>query len=242
MARARSPNRDKAFKIYKEHNGNIDLVEIANILEISPGTVRGWKNKDSWDNKLNGTFQKNKERSKRKRGGQPNNKNATGPLGNKNAEKHGLFSKYLPKETNDLIESIGALDSLEILWGNIQIQYAAIIRSQNIMYVEGKDDITKVLKKEINGDTSCSEEYELQFAWDKQATFLQAQSRAMKTLESMISKYEELVNKNWDIVTEEQKARLELVKAQTNKLTDGNKELEPVTINFVKASERNDNS
>lgn len=214
MARARSPNRDKAFEIYKENDGNIDLVKIASILEISPGTVRGWKNKDSWDNKLNGTLQKNKERSKRKRGGQPNNKNATGPPGNKNAEKHGLFSKYLPKETNDLIESIRALDSLEILWGNIQIQYAAIIRSQNIMYVEGKDDITKVLKKETNGDTSSSEEYELQFAWDKQATFLQAQSRAMKTLESMINKYEELVNKNWDIVTEEQKARLELVKSK----------------------------
>ncbi|WWU63799.1 phage terminase small subunit [Clostridium baratii] len=226
MARARSPNRDKAFEIYKDRNGNIDLVEIASILEISPGTVRGWKNKDSWDNKLNGTLQKNKERSKRKRGGQPNNKNATGPPGNKNAEKHGLFSKYLPKETNDLIESIRALDSLEILWGNIQIQYAAIIRSQNIMYVEGKDDITKVLKKETYGDTSSSEEYELQFAWDKQATFLQAQSRAMKTLESMINKYEELVNKNWDIVSEEQKARLELVKAQTNKLTGDNQELE----------------
>ncbi len=58
MARARSPNRDKAFEIYKEHDGNIDLVKIAEILNISPGTVRGWKNKDKWDNKLNGTFQK----------------------------------------------------------------------------------------------------------------------------------------------------------------------------------------
>ncbi|MDU7967668.1 MAG: phage terminase small subunit-related protein, partial [Paeniclostridium sordellii] len=26
MARVRSPNRDKAYEIYKEHNGNIDLV------------------------------------------------------------------------------------------------------------------------------------------------------------------------------------------------------------------------
>ena len=48
MARARDPNRNKAFEIYKEHKGNIDLVEIASQLNISPGTVRGWKSKDSW--------------------------------------------------------------------------------------------------------------------------------------------------------------------------------------------------
>ncbi|GAA0115721.1 terminase small subunit [Clostridium senegalense] len=72
MARTRSPDRDKAFEIYKEHNGQIDLVKIAEILNISPGTVRGWKNKDKWNDQLNGTFQKEKkvvkntERSKRK--------------------------------------------------------------------------------------------------------------------------------------------------------------------------------
>lgn len=60
MPRERSPNRDKAFEIYKEHGGKIDLVEIAAMLKISDGTVRGWKNKDNWDGKLNGTFQKNK--------------------------------------------------------------------------------------------------------------------------------------------------------------------------------------
>lgn len=66
MPRARNPNRDKAFEIYKKHNGEIDLVEIASRLNISAGTVRGWKSKDKWDQKLNGTFQKNTERSKRK--------------------------------------------------------------------------------------------------------------------------------------------------------------------------------
>ena len=65
MPRARNPNRDKAFEIYKKHNGEIDLVEIASQLNISAGTVRGWKSKDKWDQKLNGTFQKNMERSKK---------------------------------------------------------------------------------------------------------------------------------------------------------------------------------
>lgn len=57
MPRARDPNRDKAYEIYKEHNALIDLVEIASQLNVPPGSVRGWKNKDRWDDQMNGTFQ-----------------------------------------------------------------------------------------------------------------------------------------------------------------------------------------
>lgn len=67
MARARDSNRDKAFEIYKKYKGNIDLVEIANQLKISSGTVRGWKSKDKWTEKMNGTFQTNTERSIQKK-------------------------------------------------------------------------------------------------------------------------------------------------------------------------------
>lgn len=66
MPRARNPDREKAFEIYKDHNGDIDLVEIAHQLSLSPGTIRGWKSKDQWEQKLNGTFRKNTERSKKK--------------------------------------------------------------------------------------------------------------------------------------------------------------------------------
>lgn len=67
MARQRNPNRDKAFEIYKQHNGEISLVEIASQLNLSDGTVRGWKSKDKWEQLLNGTLQKNTERSKQKK-------------------------------------------------------------------------------------------------------------------------------------------------------------------------------
>lgn len=63
MARVRSPDRDKAFEIYKEYKGNIDLVKIAELLDIPAGTIRGWKNKDKWNDKLNGTFQKNSKKN-----------------------------------------------------------------------------------------------------------------------------------------------------------------------------------
>lgn len=98
MPRARDPNRDKAYEIYKGADGKIDLVEIASQLNISPGTVRGWKSKDRWEQKLNGTLRKNTERSKRKKGGQPGNQNAVGygaPEGNKNAVTTGEFETLL---------------------------------------------------------------------------------------------------------------------------------------------------
>lgn len=205
MARVRSPNRDKAFEIYKEHAGNIDLVEIASILDVSPGTIRGWKNKDKWEANLNGTFQNNKGNAPNKKGGQPKNKNA---------EKHGFFSKYLPEDTFSVIQDIERKNPLNILWENIQIQYAAIIRSQKIMHVKSIDDKTIEKIEERNGDSSYGEKWEVQQAWDKQANFLNAQSRAMKTLESMIKQYDEMLNKNWDLATEEQKLRIEVLKAK----------------------------
>ncbi|MFL1997363.1 terminase small subunit [Lysinibacillus irui] len=75
MARARDPRRDQAYDIYKAHNGEIKLKDIAVQLGVSEGTVRGWKNKDSWDDRLeaesNGTFRskqlKNMERSVKKK-------------------------------------------------------------------------------------------------------------------------------------------------------------------------------
>lgn len=216
MPRARDPNRDKAFEIYKENNGNIDLVEIASQLNIPPGSVRGWKSKDKWEQKLNGTLQSNTERSKRSRGGQPGNKNATGPPENKNAEKHGFFAKWLPEETREIMGAIQSADPLDLLWDNIQLQYTAIIRAQKLMYVRDQEDKTTTKIGEGYSKTGSSEKWEVQQAWDKHATFLNAQSRAMKTLEGMIKQYDELLNKNWELATEEQKARIALIKVKVN--------------------------
>ncbi|MCC3868496.1 terminase small subunit [Terrisporobacter mayombei] len=67
MARVRSPNRDKAFEIYKENDGNITNREIANILGISEKSISGWKSKDKWNDKLNGVLQKNKRSTSNKK-------------------------------------------------------------------------------------------------------------------------------------------------------------------------------
>ena len=70
------------------------------------------------------------------------------------------------------------------------------------------------------------ERWEVQQAWDKHGNFLQAQARAQKTLEGLIKQYDELLHKNWELASEEQKARIAQLRAQTDKLTGNNQELE----------------
>lgn len=216
MPKPRSPDRAKAYEIYKEHGGNIENRKIAELLQIPEKTVGGWKCKDAWTKQLNGVLQTNLRSTPKRKGGQPGNKNATGPPGNKNAEKHGLFSKWLPAETQDIINGMPK-DPLDILWDQIQIAYAAIIRSQQIMYVRDREDSTTTKIEDKSGNV-CGERWEVQQAWDKQANFLQAQARAQKTLESLIKQYDELLHKHWELATEEQKARIAQIRAQTDRL------------------------
>lgn len=157
---------------------------------------------------------------KRKRGGQPGNKNAVGhgaPQGNQNATKHGLFSRYLPEDTRELFNALDSADPLDLLWDQIKLAYTAIIRAQQIMHVRDRKDKTIEKVEEKDGNV-IGERWEVQQAWDKQASFLQAQAKAQKELTTMIRQYEELLHKNWDLATKEQKARIRQIKARTEQI------------------------
>lgn len=186
--------KQEAFELYRQ---GLKLIDISKQLDVPEGTIRTWKRRGQWESQ-NETFQDGKRNvSKNKRGGQPGNKNAAGndggaPPANKNAEKHGFHSKWLPKETQEIINGMRDKQPLDILWEQIEIQYAAIIRSQNIMYVRDRDDKTTERIEEKSGDTSWGESWEVQQAWDKQANFLKAQSRAIAELRNMIKDYLEL--------------------------------------------------
>ncbi|MCI9025424.1 MAG: terminase [Dorea sp.] len=214
MPRARSPKRDEAYKMWLDSGGKKKLKDIASDLGVSETQIRKWKNLDKWNSNV--TNQSKGNVTKRKRGGQPGNHNATGPPRNKNAEKFGFFSKYLPEETVSIIQEMPT-DPLDILWNQIQISYAAIIRAQQIMYVKDRNDktIEKVEKKDGN---MIGERWEVQQAWDKQANFLQAQARVMSDLRGSIRQYDDLLHKRWDLATDEQKARIEQMKANTDRL------------------------
>ena len=64
MARPRSPNREKAFKMYKKYKGKITLSQIADTFGEKVKTVSKWKCLDKWDDKLNSIGLGNKNKSK----------------------------------------------------------------------------------------------------------------------------------------------------------------------------------
>ncbi len=211
MPRAPDPRVGEAKELFDQ---GMKLIDIAKQLSVSEGTVRSWKSRYKWGN---ATLQKKKRNAAKHRGGQPGNKNAVGhgaPKKNKNAEKHGFFSKYLPEETFSIIQDIDEQDPLDILWGNIQIAYAAIVRAQQIMYVRDQRDLTE----EHTGSFDNGDTYNYQQAWDKQATFLKAQARAQSELRSLIKQYDELLHRNWDLASEEQRTRIEHLRAKTEQI------------------------
>lgn len=212
MGRARDPNRDKAFEIYSENNGNIELIEIAERLGVSAGTVRGWKSKDKWEPKIKGTFQKkNKERSKKPRGAPKGSKNALGhgaPKGNTNALKHGLFAKYLPQEVYEIAQEISDKQPIDILWENITLTYATLLHAQRILHVQDIEDTTSLVTSTAKGGVG----YEHHTSWDKQSRAITAIARAQAELRGMIKTYDELTRS--PLVTEEQRLRIDNLKAQ----------------------------
>lgn len=171
--------------------------DIADKYGVSLNTVKSWKVRHKWDKKGMHTKSEKVCTQKKKHGGQPGNKNAVGygaPKRNKNAEKFGFFSKYLPEETVSIIQEMPA-DPLDVLWDQIQIAYAAIIRAQQIMYVRDRDDLTTTQIQDKNGDSVTEERWEVQQAWDKQGNFLKAQARAQSELRSMIRQYKDLAER-----------------------------------------------
>ena len=202
----------------QDYMSGMKYKDIAEKYGVTLNTVKSWKVRYGWNKKGVHTKSEKVCTQKRKHGGQPGNKNAVGhgaPPKNKNAEKFGFFSKYLPEETVSIIQEMPT-DPLGILWDQIQIAYAAIIRAQQIMYVRDAED--KTIEKVGSGESSTK--WEVQQAWDKQANFLSAQARAQKELGQLIHRYDELLHKNWELATEEQKTRIDVLRAKIENAED----------------------
>lgn len=128
MSNEKKSKRKQAFEIYEERDGKIDLVDIARLIGSPAGTVRGWKSKDKWDKRLDGTFQE--ERSVPKSRGAPKgNQNAVGnsggaPKQNKNAVRTGeyetIYAAYLTDEEKTVFDtqidtSIALMEEINLL-------------------------------------------------------------------------------------------------------------------------------
>lgn len=189
--------------------------------KIPAKTVRQWASKYKWEREKGSKKSTETKQLIINKGGAPEK--------NTNAIKHGLFSKYLPAETLELVGNIEMMSPLDILWENICLKYAAIIRSQQIMYVKDNNDVTK----RITVDGSETTVYQYKEAYEKQASFLMAQSRAMGTLMNLIKQYEEMCNGK--LATEEQRLRIEKLKKEIAK--DDSQETLMEDDGFTKAIE-----
>jgi uncharacterized protein YjcR len=215
---------EQAEKARVDYMAGMKYKKIAEKYNVSINTVKSWQKRHQWSKKSAHQTDEKECTQYKKRGAPYGSKNALGhgaPFGNKNAlgnsggapygntyaVTHGLFAKYLPPETLEIADSISEISPLDMMWGNICIKYATIIRAQKIMYVNDKNDMTE--RTTMDGTEATM--YQYQEAWDKQASFMVAQSKAMSTLTSMIKQYDELCRS--ELATEEQRMRIEKLKS-----------------------------
>ncbi len=231
---------------------------------VKDSTIRSRKNREKWqrnetdknatqrksvatNNKNGDASEKKKTTSngQKKRSGNPNPKNQFTKR-NSAAVTHGFFAKYLPDETLDIMKQMQKRSPADLIYDQIQIQYAAIIRAQQIMFVESKEEMIKELKKEKveqeitgldeNGEektvpTYVEKEYEFQFAWDRHATFLNAQSRAMSEFRSLVKQFIEMAHED-DIRVlqlEQMQLTIDKTKAEVEKISSGDND-KPIEI------------
>jgi uncharacterized protein YjcR len=229
-------------KAEADYQRGMKYKDVAEKYGVSINTVKSWKQRHGWARQKGAPSEKGVHT--KKPGAPKGNKNAVGnrggpggPARNDKAVTHGLFQKFMPAESLEIMEQLQESSPLDIVWNNIMIQYTAIIRAQQIMYVKDRDDSTTT-KIEEKGGNVWGEKWEVQQAWDKQATFLQAQSRAMATLQGLIRQYEELLRT--EAATEEQELRAKKLKAEVTLLEQqaAKDDDKPIEIRIVRKGER----
>ncbi|CBH27764.1 phage-related terminase small subunit, putative [Listeria seeligeri serovar 1/2b str. SLCC3954] len=192
MSKKRSTNRDKALKLYLDCKGQITLAAIAKKLSCSPSQVSRWRKIDEWEKALRLSSSKGAELSSL--------------LGNQNARKHGKYSKYAPNELLQIMDLIDDEEPADLVWMMIKMQFSTLWHGMQIMFVANKDDLTKETKRqtyETRGTAQTGyesyltgQEFEVQFSWDKQAKFIQANYTAMSGLLRMINDFVAMTDKN----------------------------------------------
>lgn len=222
----------KHIQAEKDYVKGMKYKDLAEKYGVSINTIKSWKKRHGWERKKGAPKRKSVHT---KKGGQPGNVNALGnsggaaPIRNQNAKTHGFYSKHMPAEAFEIMQDIQEFSPVDLLWEQIQIQFTAIVRAQKIMFVENKDEKIKELKKKksiVSDSTDIEEEeYEFQFAWDRHATFLNAQSRAMAELRSLIKQFEGLADEKDErrLKLKQMKLNIDRTKAEVERLTD-NKE------------------
>ena len=223
---------------YIDYKNGMKYKEIAEKYGVTLNTVKSWKTR-KWnkDDDEKGVHTKKQSVHTKSKGAPIGNTNATGNKGNKNASppkqntnamKHGFYSKVIPEELMELFDELeDGISTADMLWDQIKVQYMAIMRAQSIMFVTDKNEMIKELKKAKydfiqtgEGEeksierVAIEEEYNFQFAWERHAQFLTAQSRAIGELRSLIDQFETTADKNDERLLKLKKMRLDIKKTK----------------------------
>lgn len=241
MARARDPNRDKAFEIFKEHGGEIQNRRIAEMLDVPEKTISAWKSRDKWnavlqndecsttnekrstsnksDNsiKLDNDAPPKKDGRVKRRSGNPNPPNQFTKR-NRAAMIHGLRSKFFFPEQIEIMEALQDFDIVDQVWLQIEISFSAIVRAQKIMWVEDPFDHLREVSGEMNADGLEKTDYKVVYAHERYESYIKAQARAMAEHRSLVKQF-------LDLTTEDDERRLKLEQMQLN-IERTNKEIE----------------
>lgn len=139
MARAPDKRIEQAKAMYLK---GLKMVGIAAKLELPEGTIRRWKCTHKWDGERS---DKNSERSDRKKGGQPENKNAV-----KTGEFETLFFDTLNQEEKTLIEVISS-DKERLLLQEIKL--LTVREHRMLKRIESLKEAEKLMEsEEIDGE------------------------------------------------------------------------------------------
>lgn len=204
MGKTRSPNRDKAYEIYKKHDGRINPKAIAELLGEKAVNIYSWKKNDEWDVQLKG-----------KVGAPKGNKNAIGnkggaPIANENALKNGKYRKYIPKTEMQVINDFkkkGATP-IDLLRENIYIAQARLVSMMDIP----DGNIVKTQGKGIKEYITEHEQY-----IDKTREF----SSLLNRITKLIKEYEALTGEKYDLELEEKRMKIEKLKVEVAKADKG---------------------
>lgn len=220
----------KQEEAFKDYQAGMRYADIAKKYNVSPSTVKTWKRRYWADAPLP---------SRPKRVAKPKKLSSGVPPGTQNALKTGLFAKYLPEDVLHIVLEIDKSNPIEILWGNICIKYAQILKAQQIMHVKDASDSKRLVSKSttiansaMTGKQTSATVTEEEIAAEmRMASFMNAESKAMLALTKMIKQYDELCR--GPLATEEQKARLDKLKAEVAEIKAAHKTDERPPIKFV---------
>lgn len=183
MGRLRTQDRQTAKAMYLKAKGNIRLKDIAIKLDASESQVRNWKAMDKWDmtvknNNANLIKDKIEELIK---------------LSDTRGDPFNDADKYIPDRLAKVISEIQGQTPIDIIYTNILILHANILRSQEIMFVNDKNDVSREIKKEVKSDFGTTIEYNIAFAFEKQGMLLSNLSKATQSLVLLMRQYEEML-------------------------------------------------